>query len=180
MKYYSFKSHQGFTLAETIVALVVIGVIVVITVPILLNNTQDKELVQKWKKAYSTISNSTEKINSGFDDLDLTNNFTLRTSYEKALNYIQEGYLHDLGTSQYCYYKNDSNSNVFNMDNVPSIVLSDGTVVAFYYASTDCSWNPSGLTVCGLMYVDVNAKKPPNMFGKDLYGIWLVRADKSS
>lgn len=48
--------HKGFTLAEVLITLVIIGVIAAITVPSLIQTTQKKENIVRFKKALSTIN----------------------------------------------------------------------------------------------------------------------------
>ena len=59
----NFKKYNfGFTLAEVLITLVIIGVIAAITVPTLINKTQNQEYVSKLKKAYSTFTQATNQI----------------------------------------------------------------------------------------------------------------------
>ena len=50
------NSKLGFTLAEVLVTLGIIGVVAVITLPTVINNIQDRQNIAKWKKMYSVIS----------------------------------------------------------------------------------------------------------------------------
>ena len=52
----------AFTLAEVLITLVIIGVIAAITVPSLINKTNNQETVSRLKKAYSTMSQATNMI----------------------------------------------------------------------------------------------------------------------
>ena len=56
------KEFRGFTLAEVLITLVIIGVIAAMTIPTLMNNTNKQEYVSKLKKAYSTLSQATNRI----------------------------------------------------------------------------------------------------------------------
>lgn len=52
------KSQKfAFTLAEVLIALVIIGVVAAITVPVLFENYKKQETISRLKKAYSVISN---------------------------------------------------------------------------------------------------------------------------
>lgn len=51
----AFKS-KGFTLAEVLITLGIIGVVAAITIPTLMQNSQDKEKITALKKTYSTLS----------------------------------------------------------------------------------------------------------------------------
>ena len=56
------NNKNGFTLAEVLITLVIIGVIAAMTIPTLMNNTNKQEYVSKLKKAYSTMAQATNKI----------------------------------------------------------------------------------------------------------------------
>ena len=56
------KFFNAFTLAEILITLVIIGIIAAVTVPSLINKTQNQEYVSKLKKAYSTLSQATNLI----------------------------------------------------------------------------------------------------------------------
>lgn len=62
---------NGFTLAEILVTLGIIGIVSAITVPSLMSNFQKKTYETSIKKAYNTVSNavSTYMANEGIDDL---------------------------------------------------------------------------------------------------------------
>lgn len=51
-----FRKNYAFTLAEVLITLVIIGVIAAMTVPSLMNNTNKKENIVRYKKAISTIN----------------------------------------------------------------------------------------------------------------------------
>lgn len=51
------KFYTGFTLAEVLTTIGVIGVIAAITMPGLINKTNDKEIIAKVKKEYSVLQN---------------------------------------------------------------------------------------------------------------------------
>lgn len=51
------ESRFAFTLAEVLITLGIIGVVAAITIPVLIQNYQDKVLISQTKKAYSTFNN---------------------------------------------------------------------------------------------------------------------------
>ena len=63
------KKTQAFTLAEVLITLGIIGVVAAITMPTVIAKVQDKVLMNQFKKAYSILSNMTQKVNA---DLDYT------------------------------------------------------------------------------------------------------------
>lgn len=55
------KTRLGFTLAEVLITLGVIGVVAALTVPVLMNIYQEHEAVAKVKETYSLVSQATEQ-----------------------------------------------------------------------------------------------------------------------
>ena len=53
---------DGFTLAEVLITLVIVGVIAAMTIPTLMNNTNKQEYVSRLKKTYSTMAQATNRI----------------------------------------------------------------------------------------------------------------------
>lgn len=56
------NNKAAFTLAEVLITLVIIGIIAAITVPSLINKTNNQETVSKLEKAYSTLAQATNSI----------------------------------------------------------------------------------------------------------------------
>ena len=52
------KRFFGFTLAEVLITLVIIGVVAALTIPNLLQKYQEQATVKKVQKFYSTLSNA--------------------------------------------------------------------------------------------------------------------------
>lgn len=53
-----FKKVKGFTLAEILVTLMIIGIIAALTIPSLIQNTKKNEYVAGLKKASSSFSDA--------------------------------------------------------------------------------------------------------------------------
>ena len=68
----------GFTLAEVLITLVIIGVIAAMTVPTLMNNTQGQEHKTAFKKAISSI-------NQAFADICI---ISIQLKYVLCKNYL--------------------------------------------------------------------------------------------
>jgi len=50
-----WQNKKGFTLAEVLITLVIIGVVVAMTIPNVINNSKKQEYSAKFKKFYSTM-----------------------------------------------------------------------------------------------------------------------------
>ena len=173
-------NHKGFTLAETLIALVIIGVIAALTVPSLINKTQNQETVSKLKKAYSTFSQVTNSI--------IAEKGTPRASYggwattKDDIYEIYKKYLinaKDCGSVPGCftqeYFKTLAGAKTGNWDTTEGykkLVLSDGTQVIFEnWIHADCNGDANGSTNwCARIFVDLNGSKKPNIVGRDVFG----------
>lgn len=189
----------GFTLAEVLITLAIIGVIAALTIPALMNFLYEAELIAKWKKSYATISQATQSIvseNGG--SLQNLNGATggyqpniVEQAYRSKLNVIK---FCTLGTTYgKCFHNQtvgqaligvtllNGGTAVTNCAQMPFFadmsgqILSDGTYVLYSY------WTNLGPAVYlegytnsyGSITVDVNGEKKPNVVGKDIFSMLL-------
>lgn len=140
MKFTNKKS--GFTLAEVLVTLMIIGVIAAMTIPSLMQSTAQQEFRAAYKKAVSMI-NQAVTLNYALDGRDATD-------YSGA-NFI------DLMTQRL---------NVMSMDGTDAMYTADGMwfSTAGSTAGTACNANNTATpdAVCSVVKVDVNGQKGPN------------------
>jgi len=170
----------AFTLAEVLITLVIIGVIAAITVPTLMNKTNNQEYVSKLKKAYSTLSQATNSIIAeegspkGEDSWAATSE-SMFNQYKKRLLNARE-----CGTETGCInqgqYKTLYGTPNINLDlhtNDYRLILADGTQVNFAAQSTVCENENAGGTgsnnVCAWIHVDTNGARKPNVIGRDVF-----------
>ena len=140
------NKKSGFTLAEVLVTLMIIGVIAAMTIPSLMQSTSQQEYKAAFKKAISML-NQAVTLNyalDGEDGTDFTgeNFFDLMT---KRLNVMSTGTNSDLYTADGMYFK--------AMASGP-----DST------AANDCAVEGGGGkdNICSIVQVDVNGMKGPN------------------
>lgn len=95
-----FKNKSGFTLAEVLITLGIIGVVAVLTLPMLISNHQKRVTETQLKKFYSTWSQAFQKMiaDDGVENLGDTSVFN---SLRKTVSY-GNGNSHEVGTLQ-CY-----------------------------------------------------------------------------
>lgn len=184
MKTHNWVSIKlAFTLAEVLITLGIIGLVAAMTIPTLLNATQDLQFKVAWKKEFSVLSQATElmkKDNGG----DLIGLFT-------DVNAMRDNYMNYLKVIKYCNYDaarncfptqikwlNDSSDTVA----VPAgFILNDGTAVGLAaWVSANCTntayghnptggWGGAPTQSCGSIFIDVNGSKPPNKVSKDIF-----------
>lgn len=167
---------NGFSLAEVLITLGIIGVVAAMTLPTLISKQQDLQFKSAYKKAYSDFS---EVLQEGLFNQE----FTRTTAYEtpattQEFNMIKSKFKiivdcpsrkHDLTP---CWAKGDTvcggSCGTGNVDD--GIDLENGQPSS---GASDCFVDTSGRNWCSysllenIYVVDTNGKKKPNRFGKD-------------
>ena len=176
------RNYDAFTLAEVLITLVIVGVIAAMTIPTLMNNTNKQEYVSRLKKAYSTLSQATNRIiaEEGMPRGDIGGWATSTTNvYNLYLKHLSTAKACGNGTECmnhqiYSFYGTPYNLS-FNIanNNYKRFALADGVQVAVGDIKTSCDWHIEGLDVCGRIFVDVNGEKGPNKLGFDVYQFFL-------
>lgn len=171
--------YTGFTLAEVLIVLGIIGIIAAITIPILQHNIQDQVTKSAVREAYSLLIQAQKQ--AGVDNngtianictSDLDDN-CLKNIFKPYLNYVKDC---DLNTSLQdgCWVshlfsdKDIGTAGMYNF-NYPAILLKNGMMVIFRGHTADCTpiYNVNG--TCGWMGIDINGAKKPNVWGKDAF-----------
>ncbi len=158
--------RHGFTLAEVLITLGVIGVVAAITIPALVKNNQKIETVTKLEKFYSTISQvikMSEIDNGEFSSWDFTIGAYTIDGSKSFFNQYFKPYLREL---KFCSDGFDSSCGepvsggganyIFNNGIGFSVVLGSST---FY------------------MLIDLNNSHKPNKFGEDVFYFSLNATD---
>ncbi len=178
--------HKGFTLAEVLITLVIIGIIAAFTVPTLIQRTQNKEYSSKLKKAYSVLQQATHQIalNNGYAQGDysffLNDNFI--EEFAKVVNTQKtcNTTLECFGTSSFNNYVclNNSTSSTCNFTAQKSLITTDGLI--YTVATNDSNYNRFGISdedvanSLGRIVVDVNGQRKPNKIGIDTFIFFIV------
>lgn len=184
------KAKTGFTLAEVLISLAVLSILMGLTVPTLINNTNNKTYAAGFLRAELMLKQATAKIMSN-NGGTIANSFTdyqwddeLRDKYCTYLSCVKkcnEG----LGADK-CYAaspKTLTGSQVFATDlwQGSSAILSNGMSVLFSFPNdAACSYwiahdNAGNSIGCSRVFVDVNGLKPPNLVGRDIFMFYLYR-----
>ena len=174
--------NNGFTLAEVLITLVIIGVIAAMTIPTLMNNTNKQEYVSRLTKAYSTLKQGLNSIwqNNGVtpEDYEFLNTIDIIDELAKVVATQQkcDTPVTCTGKTLNNTYKYLNNSAVAFYDG-KTLVTSDGQIYAFVN-TVSTSWGISADdkdNLMGRFLVDVNGSKGPNKVGIDAYLFYLVR-----
>ncbi len=161
---------KAFTLAEVLITLGIIGVVAAMTFPMVVENYQKRETVVRLKKAYTVLSQAilTSQIDNGsVQNWDI--NYILPEEFYQIYikKYIKHSKVVGSGPKLYALV---GGYNSLNGNAVTSIghnwgsryiILSDGMIILFSQG-----WvNSNNIYI----HIDVNGKKKPNQFGKDMF-----------
>lgn len=176
------NSSFGFTLAEVLVTLGIIGIVAALTMPTLISNHQKKVYATQLHKVYNEFSSSVDSFmtsrnavdihEAGFGSKhdapnggDFQKNF-LHTYFKVVKDC--DGNLTPCFASQYKGLKGNIsqvNSNILGN----KVVLSSGAAVALWVTKS----GDNGDFYVAEIYVDVNGQKGPNIVGRDLFRMYL-------
>ena len=171
----------GFTLAEVLITLTIIGVIAVLTIPNLMQKHQDQEMISRLKKSYSVFTNAYQlsirengtpsEWNTTSTDTTIRSDEFLKNllPYLKTQKVCTKGKYGCFTGTAGCSHKSLTGQCNWwgNLDGYYYArgILQDGTTFALN-ADKQCPNN-----YCGYILVDVNGKKGPNQIGIDTF--WL-------
>jgi len=189
-------SKKGFTLAEILITLTIIGVVAALTIPTLLQNTQEAEFKTAMKREFSDLSQVTLQIKNdvggsfinafgGNGDADAEN---LKNAFKGKLSYIKEcsGDTARGGTGQgssvegcwhNIYQWKYLNGSWGGNSIYPGLILSNGTLLVLWdeAGESGSACTARDIEACDTLMIDVNGFKKPNVMGKDIFRFWITR-----
>ena len=165
-------NNKGFTLAEVLVTLAVIGVIASLTIPSLFKKYEKQQWISGYKSTYSIVNQATRMImvdntNSLLDAWggigDHQGMYNAYSPYLKIIKKCEnQTPENNCFASSYTYMSSIGNVSISPYSDY-SVMLSNGSSLAFYSmqgADQNGRYNR--------IYIDTNGKKGPNIYGKDL------------
>ena len=192
----------AFTLAEVLITLGIIGVVAAMTLPTLINKYQEKVTVSKLKKVYSMLSQGYlfsvqeygEPEGWGISGRDAGSSDEDEETYNAANAILVRNRLFkDLKKVQNCdnaknqtacdvpekvYYANGGQDSAMNSQTASSI-MADGTTFLVISNGADLKYRgPGALSkTYARIIVDLNGKKSPNTYGKDIFVFYLTNTN---
>ena len=154
------KRQTGFTLAEVLITLGIIGVVAAMTIPTLMSNTGKSEFKTAFKKVVSAV-NQAVTMSVAVDYLDFGDAYAGDTTTESILSIIskkmQIAKTESSGVDDVKRMFKDSGATNY------TIFFADGMVLSYPQTAAKCSnyKAPSAATECAAI-IDVNGTKNPN------------------
>lgn len=185
-----FTGNLAFTLAEVLITLAIIGVVAALTLPALVNDMKDREIVTRLKKTYSILSQAATmvQVHSPASEWNLVDGSVEGTKsfYELFKPYLKV--TKDCGCGSYaptgCWSKGitktigGTTANCAIKDTIGcyacAVRLVDGTNLVFDVWGSN---NTSSAGNWGSFWVDVNGDKKPNVLGRDVF-LFDIKPDK--
>jgi prepilin-type N-terminal cleavage/methylation domain-containing protein len=171
----------AFTLAEILIVLAIVGIIAVLTIPTLMEKINERIIVAKLEKVYSTLSQACKLSVVDNGEVDSWDIGQIDTSdgAQKVANYLIP-YIKTAkvcGKNSGCFassYKALGGSNwgvnVATHSAYVRYILFDGVSIAFWsYGSCN------NHLFCASMTVDINGEKAPNKAGVDYFSFLLTK-----
>ena len=165
------RNLNGFTLAEVLITLGVIGVVSAMTMPVLINDIQGRQLQSALKKSYSTISQALDMyyVENGERFVVTDQRYALKPILIKYIKNVRDcGYGTDDKACVYYdtfkdIYRNFNGTSFMNSKPFDDgqFVINDGSLVMIENNSN--SFN-------NFISIDVNGyRKRPNRLGQDVF-----------
>ena len=176
---YGDVMKKGFTLAEVLITLGIIGIVAALTIPTLIQNYQKRETLVKFKKSYSLINQAlkmaqvengdmntwTEPSTLGVDKWGATYIEPYLRIAKKCTRYDECGY-----KTQRPFTSVDGSYDTFLVTDQSRVTyeLNDGSVIIIKaYDETGNPEQPYGFT--RNVIIDLNGSAEPNVLGKDVF-----------
>ena len=165
------KAKVGFTLAEVLITLGIIGVVAALTIPGLINNYKAARLKSQFLKSYSTIQQVFKRMQDDEISVDPSSYSGGRSFYKVFMNYLSGAKNCNPSQSLCMFYDGATKTVVYKGITYTSlddgqILLNDGTLLMF-----ENQTNSSVVWVT----VDLNGvKNPPNIEGYDTFTFQLI------
>ena len=169
---------KGFTLAEVLITLGIIGVVAAMTIPTLVANYQKKVYVSQLQKTVATISNAAKLLMADEQTFNLNQTYLYSEDYtdESLENSIGKFFKKYLKVVKTCTYENYNNDCI--ADEYKGL---DGQYGAFNTSgsSSYCAILNNGASICmsnfgewpATIAIDINGKAGPNVMGRDAFDL---------
>lgn len=181
-----FKSSVGFSLAEVLIAIAIVGIIATMVIPGAVEDVNKKIWVNQMKDNLDLFQGAARILatnNKGSLAGYFTSSNDLMNKFCTSLDCVQTclagqnvGICYHAGSSS---WRNLSNNFGSSRDSWPRAILANGTLIAFEYNNINCDNNDyirnGENMLCSKLHVDINGFKGPNTLGRDLFEFWVIK-----
>lgn len=184
----NIRHNTAFTLAEVLITMAVIGVVAALTIPILVQSTNKKELESAFMENYNILHQVSQQLlnendnniaNIYLNETAMLNAFAQKLKVAKTCTAVQA-----VGNCWATNVRNLNNTNTSVMTSAsPTIVLANGAAIqvdagGYYQSACTTPWytGKGNTGVCAPITVDVNGLKKPNLVGRDIFVFYVVNA----
>lgn len=192
------KNRKAFTTPEILLTMLVLGLVVVMTIIVLSQETSGREVVLKVKKSYSIVANAYEQalVSDGETyEWDSMHANSFMEKIGKRLNIAENcSNTTNASRSEVCFpgcakiYKASGGSlDVCTSSETSKMLSAEGFSFAIQIEDPVCSIDITGLAptappalreVCGTLLVDIDnssKKRNRNLYGRDLFLFYVTR-----
>lgn len=173
------EKTNAFTLAETLLTMLIIGIIALVTIPSIIQCYQEQATVAKVKKIYSVLQQAFKLAeaenglpeNWGINQSNTMDNFLPYLNAQKCND--GEGCL----PNNYVCLDGTPNTPLQNVDTTAAFAkfrLRDGTALFTNNYNKNCRYPIPDDKGCFWISVDLNGDKPPNAQGIDLFRFYVT------
>lgn len=169
------KKIVGFTLAEVLLTLAIVGIVAALTIPSVISSTQKQQWVTGLQKSVAMLDQMVKQLNvdNGCSSFDCVISSITTSSYPAKNNQFADIIKQKLSYTKLCYgdepfggicypasWKNLGGTSETIFSGHAKFLMSDGSCIAFYLNSANCDRNDviiNGANVhCAYAEVDVN------------------------
>lgn len=161
------KTKTAFSLPEILIALIFIGVVVALTMPVVTGNVNDNELKSKWQKEYALVSSILSYVRKEYGDFSycLGNRYCLENIIKTKLK---------INTDPDAFPSLDFNYRDLSGTDLTTDLFDDGIFNSISGATYFFENSASITTPPLIIWVDVNGiNSKPNIIGKDMFGVFV-------
>ena len=194
-----WNKSAAFTLSEVLITLLIIGVVAAITIPTLMNNVNNNQVVEEFTVANSVLNEAVKQYmgdNGCLGDLKSCGLFNgagdeaahavvwteISPYFSKVKDCGNSGGLGCFNKVGVLKWLDGSFQTSFDNPSGGKALLANGMSVYVEDLSGVCN-TAAGKTVasilsksCGVFTVDVNGPKSPNQFGRDTFQWWITNS----
>lgn len=180
------KIQVGFTLAEVLITLGIIGIVAAMTIPTLITNYQKHITVTKLQKAISVLNQAYKLSYDDVGEPSASEAFAMGAEdYFKKYwaPYIKSAII--CTTPQMCGYKTNTPWKLANGNQGTTIAINPTFRTTFYtsdgFLYVIFTGGGSSESETGVerrwVYVDINGGEGPNIYGRDLFELTRIEKD---